>query len=187
VSGVFAPTHHSATVQPGATRTLLNIRRSPAARQTAQEQRIVAAVKPILLEMKSCARAALDTPEGQIFSSRSPSNPADLTGPVLSDPSFASGQEVEAVSALYPRLQACQKAAIDGFTRSPVAASVLPILTAASRRSDRQVELLEGRKITWGAFNTARKEHAGEMQEQLIGAIKGVLVTVPPMGEPDIT
>jgi hypothetical protein len=37
------------------------------------------AVKPILLEMKSCAGAALDTPEGQIFSSRSPSNPAGLT------------------------------------------------------------------------------------------------------------
>ena len=139
---------------------------------SAQEQAGAAAAKQIITDLGSCAEAAFSGPERQIIAAHWPLNPAELSASQLSDPAFPTEQEVRALTVLYPRLQACQKTAIDEFRRSSVAA-VVPILSEGYARSAARIDLLKERKITWGAFNTERKSSAAEMQRQLVAAQSG--------------
>jgi hypothetical protein len=138
----------------------------------AQEEAGAAAAKPIIADLKSCAEAAFSSPEGRTIAAHSPLNPAELSPSQLSDPTFATEQEVRALTVFYPQLQACQKTAIDEFRQSSVAA-VVPILSEAYARSDARIDLLRERKITWGVFNKERKSSAAEMQQQLVTALSG--------------
>jgi hypothetical protein len=138
----------------------------------AQEQAAAAAAKPIIADLRSCAEAAFNSPEGRIIATHAPLNPAELSPSQLSDPAFATEQEVRALAVFYPQLQACQTTAIDEFKQSSVVV-VVPILSEDYARSDARIDLLRERKITWGVFNRERKSSTTEMQQRLVGALSG--------------
>jgi hypothetical protein len=75
-----------------------------------------------------------------------------LTAAQLSDPAFATDQEIQALTIFYLQLQACQITAINEFRQSSLAA-IAPILSDGYAKSAAHVELLKERKITWGEVN----------------------------------
>ena len=134
---------------------------------SAQER--AASAKQILADLSSCTEAAFSSPEGRTIASHSPVNPAEFNALQLSDPTLATEEETRALTVFYPRLQACQKTAVDKFRQSSFAAAA-PILSEGYARSANRIDLLRERKITWGAFNTQRKLSAAEMEQQLVVA-----------------
>jgi hypothetical protein len=132
----------------------------------------ILAAKPIFAETNACISAVRASPEAQLVLDRDPMDPKDLTAEHLSDPTFPTDAQSKALADLHQRIAACQAKTIAELSAS-AAAPVAPLFEATYAENARQVQLLEDRKITWGQFNTSRKERG----EVLLEKIKTAIVT----------
>jgi hypothetical protein len=94
-----------------------------------------------------------------------PLNFRELTLTQLSDQSLPTKQEVDAVLALHPRIQACRKAALDGLLNT--APSVIPMLARAFAEADDDTIAFVQRKRPWGEYARRARDRALAVQAGL--------------------
>ena len=94
-----------------------------------------------------------------------PFDATTATAAQLSDPSYAAGPEIGALNSLHPRVKQCQQEALAALT--PVAPAIVPVLSESYTAADGYVASLKGEKISWGAFNTLRKERAAALKDEI--------------------
>ncbi len=108
--------------------------------------------------MKACLTAIYDSPEAALLRPHMTIDPRDTTLAQLADTSVATPEEISKILILHPRLQQCQRAALDGLMNTTP--SVVPILAAAYARGDDNTLALIQRKETWGEFSKRRRDSA---------------------------
>ena len=113
-----------------------------------QYQAMASGIQAIVSEAKACTAQAYNSPEMAIVRPHFPLDPRDATLAQLSDQSLATKQEAEAILAVYPQLQACRKAVLDGLQKTTP--SVVPIMAKEYAEADDDTILLVQRKISWG-------------------------------------
>jgi hypothetical protein len=113
-----------------------------------QYQAMASGIQAIVSEAKACTAQAYNSPEMAIVRPHFPLDPRDATLAQLSDQSLATKQEAEAILAVYPQLQACRKAVLDGLQKTTP--SAVPIMAKEYAEADDDTILLVQRKISWG-------------------------------------
>jgi hypothetical protein len=99
-------------------------------------------------QAKACTEQAYNAPEAAILRPHFPLDLRDVTLAQLSDQSMATRPEADAVLAVYPRLQSCRKAMLDGLQNTTP--SIIPILAKDFAEADDDTVALVQRKMTWG-------------------------------------
>jgi hypothetical protein len=122
-------------------------------------------IKPIVAQLSVCTRSAYDAPEADIIRAKLPLSGITATAEQLSDPSYATRPEIATIDALYPRIKVCQKEALAAL--SMAAPAIVPALSASYQTGDERVAALVGDKISWGSFNTGRKERALALNDEV--------------------
>lgn len=130
-----------------------------------QTTALVLRVKPITARLTACVRTAYDAPQVDLIRAKLPFNTATATQEQLSDPSYATGPEIAAITALYPQVKACQRDALAAL--SPVVPAIVPVLSESYKAGDDHVAALERDQISWGAFNSLRRERAVAAKDEI--------------------
>src|SRR5258708_26704212 len=114
-----------------------------------------------------CIAAAYNSPEAAPLRAHEPLNPNDTTLAQLVDRSLATDGEIASLSAVHPRLRACQ---IDFLARlDRVAPALSPVFAGDYHSADDDLWLLMQRKMAWGEFNKRRRDRAVAGQEAFMG------------------
>ena len=114
-------------------------------------------------ENVSCIATAYNSPEAAPLRAHEAFNPNDTTLAQLVDRSLATDREIASLSAVHPRLRACQ---IDFLARlDRVAPSLSPAFAGDYRDADDDLVRLMQRKMAWGEFNKRRRDRAVAGQE----------------------
>jgi hypothetical protein len=122
---------------------------------------------------KSCVAALYSVPEAAPLRPHIPRDVRDLTLAQLSDRSFTTNEENNAIFLLYPRLQQCQKTYLDGL--SEAIPSFVPILSTEYIKNEDSVLLLVQRKQSWGDFSKRRRDMELEAQAQLQTEVRRIV------------
>jgi hypothetical protein len=122
---------------------------------------------------KSCVAALYSAPEAAPLRPHIPRDVRDLTLAQLSDRSFTTNEENNAIFLLYPRLQQCQKTYLDGL--SGAIPSFVPILSREYIENEDSVLLLVQRKQSWGDFSKRRRDMELEAQSQIQAEARRVI------------
>lgn len=130
-----------------------------------QTQANVAKIKPILAQTSACVVAVYSAPEAEPIRLHSPYNPAETTPEQLADRAFVTDSEIAIIGALYPRLVECQQNTLRQIS-TPMP-SLVPMLSAQYATGAEEITLLKSRKLTWGDFNTRRKNRLVDFQARL--------------------
>jgi hypothetical protein len=86
----------------------------------------------------------------------------------LSDQSFATPTEVQAILAVYPKAQGCIKAVINGIAQTEP--SVAPVITAAFAKVEDDLLALTQRKISWGDYARRDRDRSIEVRAAIQAA-----------------
>jgi hypothetical protein len=121
---------------------------------------------------KACVTAVYSAPEAALLRPHFPFDVWDLTLAQLSDQSLATKEEIDAIFVLHPRLQQCQKAALDGLMSTTP--SLVPILAAESNRGEDNLLLLIQHKQSWGEFSKRRRDNVFEAQAELVAEARRI-------------
>lgn len=116
----------------------------------------------IVQNLKTCADTAYNSPEFAPLRAHIPLTLADVTLQQLSDPSFASSEEIRAILINYPELQQCRKNFLTGL--SATEPSTVPIFAATFNRNDDDLLRLMQHKMTWGKYVRLVRDRAVETQ-----------------------
>ena len=130
-----------------------------------RHQAIAVNTRSVGAEMKACLTAIYNSPETAPLRPHVAIDPRDTTLAQLADTSLATPEEISAVLVLHPRLQECQKAALDGLTNTTP--SLVPILAAEYVKGEDNTLALIQRKETWGDFSKRRRDNAMAMVAEL--------------------
>jgi hypothetical protein len=133
--------------------------------ESPQVQALTLSAKPIVARLSVCFRSAYDAPAADVIRAKLVLDATKATAEQLSDPSYATGAEIAALNALHPRVKQCQQDALAALT--PVAPAIVPVLSESYAAGDGYVASLEGGKISWGAFNTLRKERTAAAKDEI--------------------
>jgi uncharacterized membrane protein YcjF (UPF0283 family) len=126
-----------------------------------------------LQQMKTCASDVYNSPEFVPLRGHLPLNPLDVTLQQMSDSTFATPTEVQAIFAAHPHIQACRKALLSGFAQSEP--SLVPILIASYNKSEDELLALTQRKVTWGDYVRGARDRATELQATLLAEDRSVV------------
>jgi hypothetical protein len=138
--------------------------------QSPQTQANVSKIRPIATEFTACVTALYSSPEAEPIRGHVPFKPRDATAAQLSDPARATDQEIATINLLQPKLEACQKAMADGYSRTiPALAAIVSVQNAAGLGD---ITLLKERKMTWGEYNSRRRSRSIESEQQIIAELK---------------
>jgi hypothetical protein len=113
-----------------------------------QYQAMATGNQALIAQGKSCLTEAYNSAEGALVRSHLPIDAGEITLAQLSDQSLPTRQEVAAVLALHPRIQACRKALLDGLLGTMP--SVVPILAKEFAGADDDTIAFVQRKMSWG-------------------------------------
>jgi hypothetical protein len=113
-----------------------------------QYQAIATGNQAIGAQAKACEAEVYNAPEAASLRPHFPMDLREATLTQLSDPSLATKPEIDAILLLYPRLQACQKAILEGLVNTMP--GLVPILAKGYSEGDDDTILLIQRKLTWG-------------------------------------
>jgi len=133
--------------------------------ETSATQANVAKIKPVMAQASSCGVAVYSAPEAEPIRMHSPYNPSEMTAAQLSDRAFATDSEIAVITALYPRLVECQQNVLNQL--STTMPTLVPVLSAAYATGAEEITLLKSRRLTWGDFNTRRKNRLVDFQARL--------------------
>lgn len=118
-----------------------------------------------LLQFRACVDAVHNLPEYALLRPHVPPSIQSTTLDQLSDKSFATPEEAQAIFATHPSLQQCRKSFLDGVAKSEP--SVVPILVASYNKADDAAIGLAQRKISWGDYTHRLRDNASETQATL--------------------
>jgi len=113
-----------------------------------QYQAMATGNQALIAQGKSCVIEAYNGPEGAMVRSHLPIDAREITLAQLADQSLPTKQEVAAVLALHPRIQACRKAILDGLLGTMP--SVVPVLAREFAGADDDTIAFVQRKLSWG-------------------------------------
>lgn len=113
-------------------------------------------------QFKACAASIYNSPEFASLRPHVPPSASDTTLEQLSDPSFATPSEVQAIFSTHPKFQECRKALLNGLAQSEP--SLVPILTAAYNKNEDDLLALIQRKVAWGEYTHLIRDRATETQ-----------------------
>ena len=113
-----------------------------------QYQAMATGNQALIAQGKSCVIEAYNGAEGAMVRSHLPIDAREITLAQLSDQSLPTKQEVAAVLALHPRIQACRKAILDGLLGTMP--SVVPVLAREFAGADDDTIAFVQRKLSWG-------------------------------------
>jgi len=91
----------------------------------------------------------------------------------MSDKTFATPTEVQAIFAAHPLFQACRTALLNGFAQSEP--SVVPILIASYNKGEDDLLVLIQQKMTWGDYVRRARDRATETQAALLAEDRNVV------------
>jgi hypothetical protein len=115
---------------------------------------------------KACLAALYSAPEAAPLRPHVAIDVRDTTLAQLADQSLATKEEIDAIFLLHPRLQQCQKAALDGLMVTTP--SLVPILAAEYVQGEDNTLALVQRKESWGEFSKRRRDIVFEGTAQLV-------------------
>ena len=127
-----------------------------------QPQANATKIQSIIAQFQACRAAFHTAPDAETLWRHSPMSAADATLAQLSEPSFATDQEITLIKIYNSKAQACQQNLLDALS-SAMPRLVPPISTSFTERAD-QVARLEDHEITWGEFNTRLRRSAIELR-----------------------
>jgi hypothetical protein len=130
-----------------------------------QYQTIATGNQAILAQIKSCVTDAYNAPESAPIRPHLPLDFRELTLAQLSDQTLPTKQEITAVLAIHPRIQACRKAALDGLLNT--APSVIPMLAKTFAEADDDTIVFVQRKRSWGEYVRRARDRTLAMQSGL--------------------
>ena len=113
-----------------------------------QPAAISAQIEAIASHFQACVGQVHNSPEMAIIRAHIPSDPLEATLRQLSDQSFATRPEIDAILAAYPSLQACRKAELDEL--QDAMPSLIPVLASGFAKADDDTVALIERKMSWG-------------------------------------
>lgn len=128
--------------------------------------------KATITEAKACSHAVFDAPESAPIRARRPFDIRDATLQQLNDGSFASNDEIKAIYATYPKLQACRRSAVDAL--APVTPTVVPIFSESFHADDENLLALVNRKQTWGQYIQKEQENLNVYGKELSAEIQRI-------------
>jgi hypothetical protein len=106
----------------------------------------------------SCLAAAYASPDAAPLRVHEPFTVDDATLAQLADNSFATEPEIASVSAVYPRLRACQNEFLAQLDK--LAPAFGPMFAENYRDADDDTVALIQRKMTWGDYTKRRRDRA---------------------------
>jgi hypothetical protein len=137
------------------------------ATQAQQQYRAIATGnQAIVAKAAACDAEVYDAPEGASLRPHFPMNVRDATLQQLSDTSLATKQEIDAILLLYPRLQACRRATLEGFVNTMP--GVVPMLAKTYSDNDDDVVLLIQGKLAWGEAVRRWRDRASAAQAAML-------------------
>lgn len=101
-------------------------------------------------ELKACTNVVYNSPQYAPLRSHLPLDANDISLEQLSNETYASPAEIQAIFSTYPQMQACRKTFLSGVTKGEP--SLVPIFIADYYKLDDNILLLVQRKITWGDY-----------------------------------
>lgn len=121
---------------------------------------------------KACLLAAYNSPESAPIRTRRPADIRDATLQQLNDGALASDDEIKAIYATYPKLQACRRGVVDEL--EPVTPSVVPIFSESFHAGDENLLALVNRKETWGEYLQKEQENLNAYSKELSAEIQHI-------------
>lgn len=118
-------------------------------------QRIVSNSRAVVAQAEACAAAAYNSPESAPIRPHLPLKVTDATLQQLMDQTRATDEEIKAIYAVYPKVQACQTALLEGLALTTP--TIVPILADAYQEEQGRIINLIQRRITWGEYVTTSK------------------------------
>jgi hypothetical protein len=104
-------------------------------------------------------------PEADPIRRHAPYNATEITPAQLADTGLATDQEVVAIDFLLPRLRDYQQTLIQASTTA--APNLVPIMQTSIAAGEGDVSALKAHKMTWGEYNTHRRDRALKSQQQI--------------------
>jgi hypothetical protein len=111
-----------------------------------------------LADIKTCITNVYNSPDFAPLRSHIPFNPLEVTLQQMSDTTFATPVEIQAIFAAYPQIQACRKALLEGFAQSEP--SLVPILIASYNKGEDDLVAVTQQKMTWGDYVRKARDRA---------------------------
>jgi hypothetical protein len=130
-----------------------------------QYQAISTGNQAIATQAKACLEQYYNAPEAAILRPHAPMDVRQATLLQLSDQSFATKAEADAILTIYPRLQACRQAVLNGLQNT--VPSIIPILAKDFAEADDDTIALLQRKVTWGEHVRRRRDLVLALQSAL--------------------
>ena len=124
-------------------------------------------------EMKTCVTNVYNSPESAPLRDHRPLDPSDITLQQMSDKTFATPTEVQAIFAVHPLVQACRKAILNGLAQSEP--SLVPILIALYNKGEDDLLVLIQQKMTWGDYVRRWRDRWTETQAALLAEDRNVV------------
>jgi hypothetical protein len=131
-----------------------------------QFQAMKASNQAYFAQADACGAQIYNSPEYAPLRIHLPHKTADLTLQQMSDGSFATPTEVQAIFATHPGFQSCRKALLTGLAQSEP--SLVPILTASYNKNEDDLLALIQQKMTWGDYARRARDRATETQAALL-------------------
>jgi hypothetical protein len=131
-----------------------------------QYQAIATGNQAIATQAKACLEQAYNAPEAAILRPHIPMDARQATLVQLSDQSFATKAEADAILAIYPQFQACRQALLTGLQNSTP--SAVPIFAKDFAEADDDTIAVLQRKMTWGDRMRRSRDRALAVQNALL-------------------
>jgi hypothetical protein len=124
-------------------------------------------------QMKACILNVYNSPEYASLRPHLPFTPSDLTLQQLSDTSFATSTEIQAIFVSHPKLQQYRMALL--IVTVQTEPSPVPIFVSTYNKTEDDLLALIQKKTTWGEYARRARDRAVEMQAALQEADRQVV------------
>jgi len=114
---------------------------------------------------KICITNVHNSPEFVLLKNYIPINALDPTLKQMSDRTFATPAQIQAIFATHSQARACRQALLNGLAQ--IVPSVVPILVASYNKNEDDLLALTERKMTWGDYTRRERDRATETQFDL--------------------
>jgi hypothetical protein len=115
--------------------------------------------------MKACTANVYNSPENAPLRPHLPFAVSDLTLQQLSDTSFATATEIQAIFVTHPGMHECRKALLAATTQTEP--SLVPILIASYNKNEDDLLAVTQQKIAWGEYAHRIRDRATETRATL--------------------
>lgn len=116
--------------------------------------------------MNTCVQAVYNSPDFAPLRQHFPGLHSQATLEQLTDPSFATDDEIKAIFAEHPKMSACRQQELDQFMKETP--TFVPILASLYSRSEDAMIGLIGKKTTWGDYMRQVKALTEDSRTQLV-------------------